>query len=176
MSLPYTVDELVKMYVPSNFKMIFLDSIPEGGIEGLNADGVTDLLNMTITCRPPTDVETLYVFLHECGHAKYHSSNPHKWASIQYRYLAEYQAERYAQEQCKLLGIDVPAYLVECGKKQIYNDSFLPAIFGHVQEDVRKYVESYDPYVMLKHFASKEGITEEEFKKKHNLEELPPER
>lgn len=78
--------------------------------------GLCDFHKRTLFVPMLRNVEAVYVFLHECGHARLHNKNSNVLLA---RHIEEYEAEIFAISVLRLEGIPVPRALVARAKRDV---------------------------------------------------------
>jgi hypothetical protein len=81
-----------RMYVPEGYTVSYRKSLT----------GCCDFKNRVIWAPRPITRKSLYIFLHECGHAHLHQGRKKT------RHVEEMEAERWAHEKMREHGVAVP--------------------------------------------------------------------
>lgn len=99
-------------YLPGWFSHSFRKSL----------SGHCDYVNMEVVGPRPVTRRSLYIWLHECAHARLHYP---LWAANKAAYkrkpkhVLEYEAERWAHEQMRAHGIAVPKAMTDRAKRYV---------------------------------------------------------
>jgi hypothetical protein len=120
------VNEAVRRHLPRGWKVIWKRGRRHPGLFFKDPHwgyirGVADMANKEIHCIEPLNNFNLAVFLHECGHASmghdkldYGADQP----------LAECEAETYAMEALRGLGVSVPHSYAQDAKRYVMDCLF----------------------------------------------------
>jgi hypothetical protein len=102
--------QIMHAYTPRKWKVV------QGGVHQGGASGLCEYCEKTIYVPYVCDTFSLYVFLHEVGHAKLHrfSKNP--------THVDEYEAEMFAHKALRECGFSVPRYATQSAKRYVWEE------------------------------------------------------
>lgn len=102
--LAIKLEQIAMKYVPEGYRVEYRKSL----------SGRHFGKQKLIQAPRPVTRKSLYIFLHECGHA-FHKHQERK----QPRYVQEYQAEQFAHDKMREEGIAVPRSMTERAKQYV---------------------------------------------------------
>lgn len=99
-------------------------SIKVGPAQQRGAGGLCDFDNRTIYIPLVVDDYTLFVFLHEVGHARLHKN------TVKPVYVQEYEAEMFASKALRAAGFRVTRHMTISGKRYVADEINRDRVLG----------------------------------------------
>jgi len=108
---------IIERYRPRGWKVIEKWPEDQGGFVTRwgRVSGITVYHEKTIYCLPVFTRESLYVFLHECGHVHLGHGDDHESALA----LHEFEAEEFAKVSMRSMGIAVPRGMLRSAREYV---------------------------------------------------------